>query len=53
MKIDLENLKEDLKRVRNINGLLPTIKYYRQHGKHGVSTIKRSWGSWNKALLDI
>lgn len=53
MKISLENLKSDLKRVRNISGILPTIKYYRQHGEYGVNTIKRSWGSWNKALVDV
>jgi len=53
MKININNLKYDLKKVYEITGCLPTVMSYKKHGNYGLTTIKRHWGSWNKALIEV
>jgi len=53
MAINITLLKNDLKKVSQICLNIPTISIYRKYGKYSVNTIKRTWGTWNKALIEI
>lgn len=52
MKINKEDIKNDLVKVKEILSKIPSQKEYKQHGKYGFTTIDRRFGTWNKALLE-
>ena len=53
MKIEKQDLIDDLKRIHKIVKDIPTVEEYRKHGRYGVNTIKRKFGSWSNASLEI
>jgi len=50
MKIEESKLIEDLKRVRELLGKIPSRSDYNQHGTYSRSTAGRTFGTWNEAL---
>lgn len=50
MKINDNEIINDVKRVSELLSKPPTKKEYCQHGEYGINTIVRRFGSWNKAL---
>ena len=53
MKINENEIIDDVKRVYELLSKPPTKNEYYQHGKYGTNTIVRRFGSWNKALEKI
>jgi len=50
--ITKENILEDLKKVKDVAGCLPSMKIYKQHGKYDPTTICRHFGNWNNSLME-
>lgn len=52
MKIPIETITEDLRKVYQKIGAPPTKIDYLKYGEYGVNTVKRRFaGSWNEAIL--
>lgn len=49
-QISDKELIEDLRKIAKEIGKIPSVEDYRKLGKYGEPTIKRRFGSWNKAL---
>jgi hypothetical protein len=45
-----ELLLEDICRVGEIVEDTPMVKQYEEHGKHGITTIRRRFGTWDNAV---
>lgn len=53
MKILKDELAADLKSIYHSTNKPPTKREYKKMGKYGVNTIVRTWGTWNKAILEV
>ena len=53
MQIPKTELAADIKRVYDLLNQPPTVNQYKKLGKYGNMTIKRAWGSWSNALLEV
>jgi len=51
--IKTEDLKNDLIKIKNDTGELPSKSKYDKYGNYHVATICRRFGSWNNALKEI
>jgi hypothetical protein len=53
MKIEKSEMEADIRRVFDLIKHPPSRVDYFKFGKYGVNTIRRKWGTWNKALIEI
>jgi len=50
-KINKQILIDDLQKLFSLNNRIPTESEYKKLGKFCFTTVRREFGSWNKALL--
>ena len=51
--ITSQELLDDLKRVKNKIGEIPSITHYKKYGQYNCETLRRRFGFWGNILMEV